>query len=106
MQRGVAVEVHLVDGLLGLLLNQLLEPRAPWLLSRYLDNIYIISTLSTPGEVPRLHRGKQLGLHGDGEQTDRQQGHRHQHGTGQRDFYTGGCIKRTQKSIIYQDIQT
>ena len=34
-------------------------------------NIYIISTLSTPGEVPRLHRGKQLGLHGDGEQTDR-----------------------------------
>ena len=70
MQRGVAVEVHLVDGLLGLLLDQLLEPRAPWLLSRYLHNIYI-STLSTPGEVPRLHRGKQLGLHGDGEQTDR-----------------------------------
>ena len=71
MQRGVAVEVHLVDGLLGLLLDQLLEPRAPWLLSRYLDDIYMISTLSTPGEVPRLHRGKQLGLHGDGEQTDR-----------------------------------
>ena len=69
MKRSVAVEVHLVDGLLGLLLDQLLEPGAPWLLSRYLD-IYTINS-STPGEVPRLHRGKQLGLHGDRMQTDR-----------------------------------
>ena len=39
-----------------------------YIISRFLDiyNIYY-----TPGEIPRLHRGKQLGLHGDREQTDR-----------------------------------